>query len=92
MWLTYITIRDNIFDMDTNKPFIVTIDGQVDKKLSTLDKRDSFQGFKGEIKLQAEMLVYDLLHGTNYRTIRNTLLREQRNRAFEKKLGLTRNK
>lgn len=38
--------------------------------------------------LQAQMGLYDLRMGTNYRTIRNELVRERRNKEFEKKIGL----
>lgn len=44
----------------------------------------------GRAQLQVEMAAYDLIHRTNYRRIRNDLVREKRNRAFEAKLGLSR--
>jgi hypothetical protein len=45
-------------------------------------------GFTGNVALQTQMFVYDALHGTNYRDIRNTLVAENRNAEFEKKIGL----
>jgi hypothetical protein len=44
--------------------------------------------FTGNIALQARMATYDALHGTGYRSIRNQLVRENRNKAFEAKIGL----
>lgn len=44
--------------------------------------------FTGNIALQARMAVYDTLHGTNYRQVRNQLVREQRNQEFERSVGL----
>jgi hypothetical protein len=42
----------------------------------------------GYVALQARMASYDLIMGTNYRSIRNELMREQRNHKFEKSIGL----
>lgn len=71
------------------KNFIVTIDGEVSKELSQITRlpRTLDRVYTG-VQLQAEMLMYDLLHGTNYRRIRNTLARQERNRRFEARLGL----
>jgi hypothetical protein len=76
----------------TNKPFIVRIDGEIDKQLTKTGPtiKDHFNGFKGEIRLQVEMAVYDILHGTEYRTIRNALIKEKRNREWEARHGLVR--
>lgn len=71
------------------KNFIVTIDGEVSKELSQITRppRTVDRLYTG-VQLQAEMLMYDLLHGTNYRRIRNSLARQERNRRFEARLGL----
>lgn len=66
------------------KTFTITQDGKT--KTVTLDRETR----AGSVSLQLEMLWYDLWHGTHYRQIRNQLAREQRNRAFEARLGLTR--
>lgn len=73
------------------KPFIVTRDGEIDKELSEgLNRPGYIAQFRGYISLQLEMAKYDILHGTNYRRIRNDLVREQRNRSFESRIGLVR--
>lgn len=78
------------------KEFIVYRDGEVDKELSTLEPhitpvsvlKSGIGKFYGFVSLQAEMAVYDVLHGTNYRVVRNQLVREKRNQAFESRIGL----
>lgn len=40
------------------------------------------------IKLEARMLVFDTLHGTDYRSIRHALVAEQKRRDFEASIGL----
>jgi hypothetical protein len=42
----------------------------------------------GYVALQARMASYDLIHGTEYRSIRNELYREKRNQRFEKSIGI----
>lgn len=74
----------------TTTPFIVTRDGEVDEKLSTIPKTGPLQEVKRWTSMQAEMFIYDLLHGTNYRKVRNDLIREAKNKAFEQRLGLIR--
>ena len=44
--------------------------------------------FTGNVALQARMATYDALHGSNYRQIRNDLVREKRNQEFERSIGL----
>lgn len=74
------------------KPFIVTRDGQLDKELSLLPDQknplDKVKQGREIIRLQLQMIVYDLFHGTHYRTIRNTLVREKRNQEFELAIGI----
>lgn len=80
------------------KLFIVTRDGEVDKNLSTLAPRRTpvtvlqtgLIHLRQETRLQAKMAVYDVLHGTQYRRIRNQLAAERRNREFEARIGITR--
>lgn len=69
----------------TNKYLTITMDG----KSTTVKLGESKPNLWKGINLQAEMLVYDLFHGTNYRVIRNHLMREKRNREFELRIGLT---
>lgn len=72
--------------MNANKQFtITTMDGKSTTVKLGENKANLWQG----INLQAEMLVYDVLHGTNYRSIRNHLMREKRNREFELKIGIS---
>jgi hypothetical protein len=40
------------------------------------------------IKLETRMLVFDALHGTDYRAIRHNLVAEQKRRKFEESIGL----
>lgn len=42
------------------------------------------------IKLEARMIAFDALHGTNYRQVRHALAAEKRNSAFEASIGLQR--
>lgn len=80
------------------KPFIVTRDGEVDVELSTLEPRrtpvtllqSKIVHMRRESRLQAKMAVYDALHGTRYRHIRNRLAAEQRNKDFEVRIGIER--
>lgn len=77
----------------TTKPFIVTVDGEVEKKLSYFGEpklKEVINGWKQEISLQREMFVYDLLHRTNYRRIRNKIMADERNKRFEERIGLER--
>lgn len=91
------TILCYIIDMNANtytKPFIVRRGGEIDKDLSILEPRMTFKDILSsplrDVKLQARMFVYDALHGTHYRKLRNRLVREQQNQLFEKSIGLVR--
>lgn len=44
------------------------------------------------VKLETRMLVFDALHGTNYRAIRHAVVEEKRKREFEASIGLERTK
>lgn len=86
-------LYDTIVDMNANttlQNFIVTREGEVDQELTREYKTSPLLEMRQWASLQTEMFIYDLLHGTNYRITRNRLLREQRNRRFEERLGLQR--
>lgn len=90
-------LYDTIVDMNANttlQNFIVTREGEVDRlyqqELTREYKTSPLLEMRQWASLQTEMFIYDLLHGTNYRITRNRLLREQRNRRFEERLGLQR--
>lgn len=76
------------------QPFIVTRDGAVDKKLSVFEAKltpaDIMLQYLKDRRLQFKIALYDVLHGTQYRKIRNHLISEMRNRQFEQFIGLTR--
>lgn len=40
------------------------------------------------VRLETRMLVFDALHGTNYRQIRHDLVAQQRRERFEASIGL----
>lgn len=61
-------------------------------KVKTVTLKPKTLEYENGLRIQAEMFVYDLLHGTNYRQVRNRLMAEMRNRRFEQKLGLVRAK
>lgn len=48
----------------------------------------TFTGFTGNIALQARMATFDVLHGTNYRQVRNQLVEQKRREEFVKSIGL----
>lgn len=70
---------------NNTKTFTITT---MDGKSTTVKLEDNKPSLWQGINLQAEMLMYDLLHGTNYRRIRNHLVREKRNREFELRIGI----
>ncbi len=82
----------------TQTPFIVTVDGEIDPELSTLPPTaleaaaaqvsDAWHRFTGHVALQARMATFDALHGTHYRKIRNELAEQQRRERFERSIGL----
>ena len=81
--LTYRHIFANIASMEQ---FTITQDNET-KQVTLAPKAPEYEN---SLRLQAEMFAYDLLHGTSYRQVRNRLMREQRNRQFEQRLGLVR--
>jgi hypothetical protein len=76
------------------KPFIVKREGEIDEDLSILKPKVTIKDILGDSvknsRLQAKMFVYDTLHRTQYRRIRNKLVQERRNREFESSIGLAR--
>lgn len=78
------------------KNFIVTQDGAVvldttptATELARERLVSSVGRIYGNVRLEARMVVFDALHGTQYRQIRHDLMREKRLRAFERSIGLT---
>ncbi len=79
-------------------PFIVTQDNEFVPELSVLPPSpvevalthvgNAVGRFTGAVALQARMAVFDTLHGTNYRHIRNELVEQKRRENFEKSIGL----
>jgi hypothetical protein len=45
-------------------------------------------GIGANIKLETRMVVFDKLHGTNYREVRHALVEKQRREKFEQSIGL----
>lgn len=50
--------------------------------------KSTTQQFTANARMQARMALYDALHRTQYRRIRNELARKKRNEKFEKSIGL----
>lgn len=81
---------------ETLQDFIVTRDGSIDEELtpSTPNVAEAvlggLQAATEAIKLQASMYVYDRIHGTAYRSIRNALVKEKKNRQYEASIGIER--
>lgn len=74
-----------------NLEITITRDGQVTNEFqpTIADAAVSHvQAAVGALSLQVRMAVYDVRYGTDYRTIRNNLVREKRNHEFEKSIGL----
>jgi hypothetical protein len=69
---------------------IINRDGQYDSKVSLEPQIKPLDELKDYIRLQVRMFTYDRLHGTNYRQVRNQLVRQKRNQAFESRIGLCR--
>lgn len=73
-------------------------DGTLDEELTILEPHtspvDAIKQGIGQlcsyVSMQAEMAVYDTIHRTNYRSIRNALVAEKRNREHEAAIGLER--
>lgn len=84
----------------TQATFIVERDGQLDTELSVLPPtgleiasvqvRDTFQRMAGHIALQTRMAVFDTIHHTNYRHIRNELVEQHKRERFERSIGIER--
>jgi hypothetical protein len=93
------TVLCYILDMNANtdtytKPFIVKKRREIDESLSILKPKVTIKDILGDsvkdTRLQAKMLVYDIVHKTQYRQVRNQLVQEQRNREFEEAIGIVR--
>lgn len=79
-------------------PFIVHRDGEIDTELSVLPLtgigaaaerlRTSITNLTGSVALQARMVTFDAMHGTDYRRIRNNLVAQKRRADFELSIGL----
>jgi hypothetical protein len=84
----------------TQATFIVERDGEIDTELSILPPTaveaaagrvgDAFHRFGSHVRLQTRMAVFDTLHGTHYRRIRNELYAQRRREAFERSIGIER--
>lgn len=82
--------------LNQNKPLQITYDGKLvedtftPSKLTTARENAiaSLVGLWGNIKLEARMIAFDKLHGTNYRQIRHELIEQKRRAAFEASIGL----
>lgn len=81
---------------ETLQNFEVYRDGELDQELThagpTLAETvvQGLQSVVEHAKLQSTMFVYDTVHRTNYRSIRNSLMAEKRNRQHEAAIGLER--
>lgn len=40
------------------------------------------------VKLEARMIIFDAVHGTDYRRIRHELVEQQKRQAFEESIGI----
>lgn len=49
---------------------------------------EGLQRVVGAVRLETRMLVFDALHGTNYRQIRHDLMAQKRRENFERSIGL----
>lgn len=77
---------------NTHNQLEIRVDGQLVtpshvEALQTAFKSTT-QQFTANVRMQARMALYDLTHGTEYRRIRNELVRQKRNREFEQSIGL----
>jgi hypothetical protein len=48
----------------------------------------SLRGLGTNFKLEARMIAFDAVHGTNYRAIRHELIEQKKRAAFEASIGL----
>lgn len=49
---------------------------------------EGLQRVVSNVRLETRMLVFDALHGTNYRQIRHELVERQKRERFERSIGL----
>jgi hypothetical protein len=68
------------------KQFIVIEDSVLVPELSYIPPTGL--EYTGELALQARMGLFDAIHGTDYRSIRNNLVEQQKRKVFEKRIGL----
>lgn len=72
--------------------FQVYVDGELQEpsklERSVTHVEQSISRFKAHVVLQARIVTFDVLHGTNYRQIRNQLIKQKRQEEFEKMIGL----
>jgi hypothetical protein len=76
--------------------FVIVQDGEVvnneyQPSAIELARESVLNGIHGAIdhvKLESRMLVFDALHGTDYRTIRHDLIEKQKRERFEASIGL----
>lgn len=83
-----------------NTQILVTRDGHIDytympQPATLLESilsyfTASFTRLVREVVLQLRMLIYDTLHGSNYRHIRNSLVKQKREAEFIASIGLKR--
>lgn len=80
--------------------FIVTYDGEIDTELSVLPPtpievvagrvQAAAERLAAHVALQTRMAVFDTIHRTHYRRIRNELAEQQKRAAFERSIGIER--
>lgn len=79
---------------ETLPNFTVMRDGELDTELNpaapTIAEHvlDGLQAATEAVKLQTRMFAYDALHHTNYRAIRNKLVRERKEAEYIASIGL----
>lgn len=87
--------------MTTTQPtFIVTYDGEIDTELSVLpptpievaagQMQAAAERLAAHLALQTRMALFDTIHRTHYRRIRNDLAEQQKRAAFERSIGIER--
>ena len=76
--------RDGQLDM-TYMPVPLTL-----MQATTAALKAKTQNLASGVVLQARMAVFDVIHGTNYRSIRNDLFADRREERFVSSIGLIR--
>lgn len=81
-----------------NEVFTVYRDGEVDPEFieaqpTVIDVamnrvREGINHFAGNIAIQTRMASFDVVHGTDYRHIRNKLMEQKKREEFERSIGL----